>query len=534
MAGRYGPNLTMRKKKNISIYLLTVLLLGACVTGDLHREPESTGTEATGASEPAATIPPRASEISFSAVEPAPLIWPQVRAGFRLQVPDDKRVLQHIRWFEKHPEYIERVLTRADPYLYLILQQVRARDLPAEIVLLPIVESGFRPFAYSHGRAAGLWQFIPGTAKRFGLKQNWWYDGRRDVVASTRAALDYLVYLHKYFDGDWLLALAAYNSGEGTVSRAVKRNRKAGKPAEFWHLKLPRETRAYVPRLLALARIVESPRRYGLELHPIENRPRLVNVPTGGQIDLALVSELADIPLDKVYELNPGFNRWATDPAGPHHLLLPVETAIDFTVRLSRLPAGERVQWERHKVTNGQTLSHVARKYRTTVAVLKDVNEMHSDRIRAGQYLLIPVASKGLEQYTLSADERRRKTAAKRRSGSKTTHTVRTGDTLWDLSRKYKVNLRSLASWNSMAPTDTLRTGQKLVVWHKGKTTGSGRSLQSIHYTVRKGDSLHRISARFKVSVNDLVKWNRIQRNAYLQPGQRLKLFVDVREQTDS
>lgn len=480
--------------------------------------------------------PAPASEISFAALEPAPLIWPQVRTGFSLRVPDDKRVNQHLRWLEKHPEYIDRVLKRADPYLYLILQEVRGHKLPTEIVLLPIVESGFRPFAYSHGRAAGLWQFIPGTGKRFGLKQNWWYDGRRDIVASTQAALKYLEYLHKYFKGDWLLALAAYNSGEGTVAKAVKKNRNAGKPTDFWHLKLPRETREYVPRLLALARIVESPATYGLELYPIENRPRLVPIDTGGQIDLALVSELADIPLDTVYELNPGYNRWATDPDGPHQLLLPVESAIAFSVKLSQLPHEERVQWERHKVKNGQTLGHVARKYRTTVTVLKNVNEMRNDQIRAGQYLLIPIASKGLDQYTLSADQRRRKVSAKQRAGTKQVHTVHKGDTLWDLSRKYKVNVRSLASWNSMAPTDTLKTGQKLVIWQtsKGKSANRNSSLQSIHYTVRKGDSLHRISARFKVSINDLVKWNRIRRNAYLQPGQRLKLFVDVREQTDS
>jgi membrane-bound lytic murein transglycosylase D len=215
---------------------------------------------------------------------------------------------------------------------------------------------------------------------------------------------------------------------------------------------------------------------------------------------------------------------------------LPVESALTFTVRLSQLAPEERVQWERHKVTKGQTLSHIARKYRTTVAVLKDVNEIRSDRIRAGQHLLIPVSSKGLDQYTLSADERRRKLRTKRRAGIKKIHTVRTGDTLWDLSRKYNVKVRSLAGWNSMAPGDTLKTGQKLVIWHngKGKSAGVHSALQSIHYTVRKGDSLHRISARFKVSVNDLIRWNSIRRNAYLHPGQRLKLYVDVREQTDS
>ena len=464
-------------------------------------------------------------------------IWPHMRAGFALQTADNDRVAQHISWFQKHPDYLKSVMERADIYLHLVLEEVQARNLPAEIALLPVVESSFRPFAYSHGRAAGLWQFIPSTGKRFGLKQNWWYDGRRDVLASTRAALDYLEYLHNHVKGDWLLALAAYNSGEGTVNRAIRKNRKAGRPTDFWHLKLPRETRDYVPKLLALRCIVQTPEAYGIQLRPIEDQPRLTTVETGGQIDLALAAELADISLDTVYELNPGFNRWATDPQGPHQLLLPIASAELFRERLSELPPDARIQWARHKVRRGQTLSHIARQYATTVAVLRDVNELRKDSIHVDQYLIIPVARKNLDQYALSANERRRKVRSKRRSGTKLVHTVEQGDTLWDLSRKYKVKVRQLAGWNAMAPGDPLRKGRQIVIWQQPprKAAASGRSaLQSIHYTVRKGDSLARISRRFKVTVNDLVKWNGIPRNAYLRPGQRLKLYVDVTEQADS
>ena len=475
--------------------------------------------------------------VVLAAHEPSVTIWPRVRAGFALPMTDNERVARHVSWFQKHPEYLARVTERADPYLYLVLEEVQARGLPAEIALLPAVESSFRPFAYSHGRAAGLWQFIPRTGKRFGLKQNWWYDGRRDVLASTRAALDYLEYLHDHLEGDWLLALAAYNSGEGTVIRAVRKNRKAGKPTDFWRLKLPRETRDYVPKLLALRRIIEAPAAYGIELRPIEDQPRLTSVETGGQIDLALAAELADISLDTVYELNPGFNRWATDPQGPHRLLLPLASAELFRERLSDLPPDARVQWARHKVRRGQTLSHVARQYGTTVAMLRDVNELRSDSIRVDQHLIIPVARKNLDQYALSANERRRKIRSKRHSGTQVVHTVEAGDTLWDLSRKYKVKVKELARWNAMAPGDPLRKGRKVVIWQQasGTTAASGRSaLQSIHYTVREGDSLARISQRFKVTINDLVKWNGIARDAFLRPGQRLKLYVDVTEQADS
>src|SRR5210317_660690 len=188
----------------------------------------------------------------------------KLRRGFELTYEGNNRTAAELKWFAKHPDYLNRVFTRAQRYMPYILAELERRDLPLELALLPIVESAYDPFAYSHGRAAGLWQMIPGTARRFGIKQNWWYDGRRDVVDSTRAALDYLEYLHELNDGDWLNAIASYNSGEGNVLRAVKRNRKAGKPEDFWNLSLPRETSMYVPKLLALVDIVENPDAYNL------------------------------------------------------------------------------------------------------------------------------------------------------------------------------------------------------------------------------------------------------------------------------
>ncbi|MEO1575216.1 MAG: transglycosylase SLT domain-containing protein, partial [Pseudomonadota bacterium] len=193
----------------------------------------------------------------------------------RLRLPDadQKRIDQEYRWYTSHPDYLDRVFTRAQRYLPFIVAQLEERGMPMDIALLPVVESAFDPFAYSHGRASGLWQFIPGTGRMYGLKQDWWYDGRRDVVASTKAALDYLEALHRKTDGDWLKAIAAYNSGEGRVLSAVRRNRKAGKPTDFWHLSLPRETRAYVPKLLAIARVVARRYEHGVPLPYVEHAP---------------------------------------------------------------------------------------------------------------------------------------------------------------------------------------------------------------------------------------------------------------------
>ncbi|MFV9616452.1 MAG: transglycosylase SLT domain-containing protein, partial [Gammaproteobacteria bacterium] len=296
--------------------------------------------------------------------EPTLSIWPRIYAGFQLPSDIDHPSLQtQINWFAKHPEYIQRVMQRADPFLYYILEEAEKRNLPTELVLLPIVESAYQPFAYSHGRAAGIWQFIPSTGRLYGLKQNWWYDGRRDIYASTQAALNYLENLHKLFKGDWMLALAAYNSGSGTVQRAIKRNKKLNRPTDFWNLKLPKETRAYVPKLLALKEVIANPEKYSVSLRCIPNAPGFKQVKTTAQIDLALAAELAEIDLKTLYNYNPAFNRWATDPDGPHSLLLPANSAEIFEKNYLSLPAEKHLRWSRHKIKSGETLSHIALKY---------------------------------------------------------------------------------------------------------------------------------------------------------------------------
>lgn len=520
--------------------LLAALVLAGCAL-QVSRAPETPETEAMAvaleddmadlglapAAGPAPAEPPAA---EAAPVPPADL-WARLREGFTLPQEMNDRIEPQLNWYANNPRYLDRVFDRADPYLYHILEEIEARDMPSEIALLPVVESAFDPFAYSHGRAAGLWQFIPGTAKRFGLKQDWWYDGRRDVLASTGAALDYLEYLRDTFDGDWMLALAAYNSGEGTVLRALRRNRKAGKGTDFWDLDLPRETRVYVPKLLALSLLVQDPGSHGLVLKDIPNEARIAQVDTGGQLDLAVAAKLADMSLDDLYRFNPGYNRWATDPDGPHQLVLPLERAERFAAALAELPPEQRLRWVRHEIRPGDTLSTLAKQYHTTVAMLKETNQLHGNSIRAGRHLLIPVATTDLADYSLSAGQRLARTQNRDRGGVRMTHLVQSGDTLWELARHYKVPVRSLAKWNNMAPGDTLRKGQKLVIWDRD---ADRRTVRPIHYKVRSGDSLARISSRFNVSVNDLCNWNGISRSKYLQPGQTLKLYVDVTRQTES
>ena len=532
-------------KRFIQLIPATALLLGACATQQPAMLPDSQAAaipaeNAQSTPEPGVTLlasaQPLAGILSDTPAALAPTdLWEVMRRDFGLPGHNGKRVTAQRNWYAKHPEYMHRISQRADRYAAHILQQVVQRGLPAEIALLPIVESAYDPFAYSHGRAAGLWQFIPATGKRFGLKQDWWYDGRRDLVESTRAALDYLEYLHKRFDGDWLLALAAYNSGEGTVGKAMRRNRKKGKPVTFWDLDLPKETRAYVPKLIALKQLVNSPEKYGVTLEPVSMQIPFEIIDTGGQVDLAIAADLAGIELDALYRYNSGFNQWATPPKGPHRLLIPRAQAETFREAIAELPPEKRIQWVRHKIANGQTLGHIAKRYHTTVDALKSANQIRGHSIRAGKYLLVPVSSTGQENYRLSANQRLNRKQNTSRKGQRSQHIVTSGDTFWDLSREYKVSVRKLASWNGMAPGDPLRVGQKLVLWTNDASQNSahpGSQRRAVHYTVRKGESLSRISSRFKVRVADVRRWNGLSKKGYLQPGQHLKLYVDVTRQT--
>ena len=467
-----------------------------------------------------------------------------LRAGFELTYEDNHRTAAELQWFAKHPDYLNRVFTRAQRYLPYILSELERRDMPLELALLPIVESAYDPFAYSHGRAAGLWQMIPGTAKRFGVKQNWWYDGRRDVVDSTRAALDYLEYLEKLNDGNWLNAIASYNSGEGNVLRAARNNRKANKPTDFWYLKLPKETSMYVPKLLALVEIVADPAKYNLTLPEVPNEQQFVVADIDTQLDLALAAELAGVNVDTIYQYNPGYNRWSTDPAGPHRLVMPVDVADQFAAALEQVPTGERVRWQRHKVKNGEAISQIAEKYNTTVSALRAANNMRGNTIRAGHYLMIPVATKPLSAYSQSADARLAKTQNRKRSGNKIEHVVRSGESFWTISRRYNVTHRQVAAWNGMAPGDTLSVGKKLVIWTDGAvaanvdqprtspTAALGNTTRKLRYTVRNGDSLYLIARRFRVGIDQIASWNSIDRNKILRPGQKLNLYVDVTAQS--
>jgi len=461
-------------------------------------------------------------------------LWQRIRNGYGIEETAlNPQTQKQLDWFASRPEYINTVADRAKPYLYYIVDELEKRNMPLELAFLPVIESSFQPLANSSSNASGLWQFMPSTGRVFGLDQNWWYDGRRDIIQSTDAALDYLQKLHSDF-GDWQLALAAYNSGEGTVGRAIKRNEKLGLPTDFWSLSLPKETTKYVPKFIAIAHLLNEPADYNLTINSIEDTPYFTVVDTGSQIDLALAAKLAEISTDEIHQLNPGFNRSATAPDGPHRIVVPLDKADIFQQGLDDLASNKQMVWTKHSVETGDSLQSISKRYKTTVIAIKQANGLgKSNLIRLGSNLLIP--SVFTSPNNTSSNTRIQKTANQQRIapiGHKQIYSVNAGDTWWDIANKHSIDVMELAQWNDKSPKDLLSVGQKLVIWTKIKSTDN--RTKKINYVTKSGDSLWKISQRFKVSVAQLIDWNGLSDRSLLMPGQQLTVHVVVTAQNES
>ncbi|MDN5864442.1 MAG: LysM peptidoglycan-binding domain-containing protein [Gammaproteobacteria bacterium] len=461
-------------------------------------------------------------DITVKGAAPVANLWKRIRQNFSLPDGNERRVTQQRQWYQDHPGYMMRTGKRAKPYLYYIVEQLAKRGMPMDLALLPVVESAFNPYGYSYADASGLWQFIPSTGRNYGLKQNWWYDGRRDLVAATDAALDLLQDLHKRFDGNWLLALAAYNSGGVTVERAIARNKRRGEPTDFWHLDLPRQTRAYVPRLIAVRDLVAQPDKYGIQLPFVANAPYLARINLDGQIDIAIAAKMAGLSVKQMYLLNAGYSRWATPPDGPSYLLIPRDEKQDFLAGLDKMKKQVMAKWISHRIRRGETLSEIADRYHTSVTVLRHRNDIHGSLIRAGHRLMIPSPSAHVTRYVPPGA-----TQYQERRGRPTTVRVRGGDTLWEIAQNYGVSVAQLASWNRISRNSTLHIGQRLKVWAgEGAPAYSGRGRSGpIVVRVHRGDSLWKLSRRYDVSVTELAGWNDISTRAVLHIGDRLKVW---------
>ena len=517
---------------------LGVLALAACATREPLR-PQSAARVLPTASRVASTPTPAPAWATAPAAVPVPAatqsvapgphyanLFARIRAGFQLPDPNMPVIAEEARWYANHPKFLQRAFGRADMYLYYIVRQLQARHMPLELSLLPVIESAFQPYAYSWARAAGIWQFTSGTGRLFGLKQDWWYDGRLDVVASTNAALNYLQQLHDQLGGHWLLAIAAYNCGVLTVQRAMQINRAEGRPTDFWDLNLPRQTELYVPQLLAMARLVKDPAKYGLSFSPIPDKPFFERVATGGQINLEVAAQLAGISSDEIYQLNPAFHRWATDPTGPFYLLLPVNTVPEFTQNLAALSPDERMGVEQYVVRRGDTVYSVARRFKTTMSILYKLNDLPGGRLVVGQSIEVPASDYRLPSSVLLADAR---IAHAYWQGNFRVVRVRPGDSLWTIAQRNGMSVQRLAQINGISPQGVLWPGEQLRLYadaQPGRFTAPRFWVHTVR--VRPGETLWSIAQRHGMTVNALASLNGIYPNQIIRPGEQLRLTADA------
>ncbi len=385
-------------------------------------------------------------------------LWQRIRAGFSMPNLESPLVQDRTAWYAARPEYLKRMFERSRRYLYHIVNELEKRGMPTELALLPMVESSFNPMAYSRAHASGLWQFIPGTGKRYDLAQTWWYDGRRDIVASTSAALDYLRDIYE-MNGDWHLALASYNWGENAVAKAIARNEAAGLPTDYSSLRMPQETRYYVPKLQALKNIIADPAPFGIVLDPIPNQPYFATIPREKDIDIRLAAKLAEMPVEEFVALNPAFNRPIIPAAENARIVLPADKVQVFHANLEKYDEKALVSWQTYHPKRGERLDTIAQRFGVSLARLREVNGVSARTRQLPALLVVPIngaARDGASLPLMYAPPTPVPVT------STQVHTVRPGETISSIASHYQVTPDDLRRWNPIGRV--LHAGQKLRV----------------------------------------------------------------------
>ncbi len=456
-----------------------------------------------------------------------PDVWQRIRQQSRLEIPDNAEVRKYRQFYLRYQSFYDQIAQRAHPFLYHIVIELEKRQMPVELALLPIIESGFNPLAQA-GAPAGLWQMVPQTAKNFGLKRNQWYDGRKDPIASTEATLNYLQHLYSELGDDWLNAVAGYNAGEGKIQQAIAANRRAGRSVHFWSLRIPSRHTSTVPKWLALVDILKNSERYGIQFAHIPNRPQIAIASLSGQVELNAAAKLAGISLQELKRLNPAFRGTVTSASGPHRLVLPADKVALFAKQSHRLPQAKHQQlastWSeeqrsgsrqtsgaRYRVKSGDSLSLIAQKNGISVKKLKQLNNLKSDQLKIGQQLRL---ESDAQQQKVAQSQGKNNTT----SNSTRSYQIQSGDNLWDLAQKFKVDVVALQKLNQLTATSALKPGQTLKI----PPSALAKKSRQRGYTVKKGDSLDKIAKVHKIKIADLLKWNQLKAGSLLQPGQQL------------
>lgn len=456
-----------------------------------------------------------------------PDLWSRIRSGFKMPDLDSPTVRKWEQYYANRPDYLNRIIERGNRYLYHVVEEVEKRGMPMEIALLPMIESAYNPKAESSARASGMWQFIPETGKRYGLERTWWYDGRRDVVAATSAALDYLTEIHGMF-GDWQLALASYNWGENAVARAVAKNQATGLSSAYSDLRMPVETANYVPKLMAVRNIIANPSAYGIEIADVPNKPYFMAIDNNRHMDVRVAAQLAEIPVAELLRLNPGFMRPVIAQKDERKLVLPADKVETFQLNLANYDK-PLLNWQPYVTRKGEDLDKLARKFGISLAELKSINDIPvKARAASGQTILVPKIEHldVSDRQTLAALAANRtaepvdrgENDKPRTAKPQAQHRVTRGETVFSIAKRYNISVAQLRTMNGKK-NNRVAVGEKLWVAAAAKAAPAKRQ-----YVAKRGDTVKTVARRFNVAAVDLMKWNNLEQ-PNLQPGSRIVIY---------
>jgi len=436
-------------------------------------------------------------------------VWDRIRASSsNRQVKLEEKTLRYINAYLANPSQLEKLLEKGRYFIYFVLEELDRYGLPPELALLPYIESNYDPFSISSSGAMGIWQFMPATARIYGLKDTWWYEQRHDPLVSSKAAVRYLAYLHNRFNKEITYTLAAYNGGPTLLEKRIKLNKKANKPTNYENLKLPRQTQEYVPKFMAIVELVLNAKKYGINLPDFPNKKVLGSVELDGQVEILAFSEFAGLKPEFVYKLNAGYTKWASPPGNKTIFNVPIELEEMLNLKKDKFIQTNQINWVTHKVSKGDSLWKIAEEFDTEVNVLKKVNYLSSNTLSLNQELLIPLSNDQNQSFIPYQ-----------------AHIISEGDTLWNLGIRYKISPAEIAKNNGLKMSSPLTIGKELNIGNKNIYRTINSKKRTILYSVKQGDSLYRIADIFNIEISDIKNINELPGNE-IKPGQVLKIII--------
>ena len=420
----------------------------------------------------------------------------------------DEKTLVYINAYLSNPNQLDKLLEKGRYFIYFVLEELERYRLPPELALLPYIESNYDPFSISASGAMGIWQFMPATARIYGLKDTWWYEQRHDPLASSKAAVRYLAYLHNRFNNEITYTLAAYNGGPTLLEKQIKLNRQSGKPTNYENLKLPKQTKEYVPKFKAMLELVLNAEKYGINLPNFPNKKVLGNIELNGQVEILAFSEFAGLKPEFVYKLNAGYTKWASPPGDKTTFNIPIELEEVLNLKKDKFIKTNQINWVTHKVSRGDSLWKIAEEFDTEVNVLKKVNYLASNVLNLNQELLIPLSNDQNQTFIPYQ-----------------AHIISEGDTLWNLGIQYKISPAEIAKNNGLRMNSTLTIGKELNIGNKNIYRTINSKKRTILYSVKQGDSLYRIADIFNIEISDIKDINELPNNE-IKPGQVIKIII--------